>query len=103
MAEKEYIVVLNPDIDFAQFNQEMIVSTGAGVIPNRTVDVANPRPGSQRSTHYSLTDEEAEELKNDPRVRDVEIPPQDRDDIEGTTLGSEMYVCFFTINFVSRS
>ena len=82
MAEKEYIVVLNPDIDFAQFNQEMIDNTGAGVIPNRRVDVANFRPGSQRSTHYSLTDEEAEELKNDPRVRDVEIPPRDRDDIE---------------------
>jgi len=82
MAEKEYIVVLNPDIDFAQFNQEMIDNTGAGVIPSRTVDVANPRTGSQRSTHYSLTDEEAEELRNDSRVREVEIPPQDRDDIE---------------------
>jgi len=80
--EKEYIVVLNPDIDFAQFNQEMINNTGAGVIPNRAVDVANPRPGSQRSTHYSLTDQEAEQLKNDPRVRDVEIPPDQRDDIE---------------------
>ena len=80
--EKEYIVILNPDIDFDQFNQEMIDNTGAGVIPTRTVDVANPRPGSQRSTHYSLTDEEAEELKNDPRVRDVEIPPDQRDDIE---------------------
>jgi len=79
--EKEYIVILNPDIDFDAFNQEMIDNTGAGFIPNRTVDIANPRPGSQRSTHYSLTDEEAEELKNDPRVRDVEIPPQDRDDI----------------------
>ena len=80
--EKEYIVILNPDIDFDQFNQEMISNTGAGVIPDRTVDVANPRPGSQRSTHYSLTDEEAEQLKNDPRVRDVEIPPDQRDDIE---------------------
>lgn len=80
--EKEYIVILNPDIDFDQFNQEMISSTGAGVIPNRTVDIANPRPGSQRSTHYSLTDAEAEQLKNDPRVRDVEIPPDQRDDIE---------------------
>ena len=80
--EKEYIVVLNADVDFDEFNQEMIDNTGAGVIPNRTVDVANPRPGSQRSTHYSLTEEEAEELKNDPRVRDVEIPPQDRDDIK---------------------
>jgi len=82
LMEKEYIVILNPDIDFDQFNQEMISSTGAGVIPNRTVDIANPRPGSQRSTHYSLTDAEAEQLKNDPRVRDVEIPPDQRDDVE---------------------
>ena len=82
LMEKEYIVVLNPDIDFDQFNQEMISSTGSGVIPNRTVDIADPRPGSQRSTHYSLTDEEAEQLRNDPRVRDVEIPPDQRDDVE---------------------
>jgi subtilisin family serine protease len=82
LMEKEYIVILNPDIDFNQFNQEMISNTGAGVIPDRTVDIANARPGSQRSTHYSLTDEEAEQLKNDPRVRDVEIPPDQRDDIE---------------------
>lgn len=81
LMEKEYIVVLNPDIDFDKFNQEMISNTGAGVIPDRTVDVANPRLGSQRSTHYSLTDEEAEQLKNDPRVRDVEIPPDQRDDV----------------------
>ena len=80
--EKEYIVVLNADVDFDEFNQEMIVSTGAGVIPNRTVDVANPRPGSQRSTHYSLTDEEAEELKNDSRVLDVVIPLKNRDDVK---------------------
>ena len=89
MMENEYIVVLNADVDFAQFNQEMIVSTGAGVIPNRTVDVANVRPGSQRSTHYSLTDEEAEELKNDPRVRDVEIPPEQRDDIVQELFASQ--------------
>jgi hypothetical protein len=89
LMEKEYIVVLNPDIDFAQFNQEMIDNTGAGVIPNRVVDVANPRPGSQRSTHYSLTDQEAEQLKNDPRVRDVEIPPDQRDDIEIGFLASQ--------------
>ena len=37
----------------------MIASTGAGDIPSRTVDVANARPGSQRNTHYALTDEEA--------------------------------------------
>jgi subtilisin family serine protease len=80
--EKEYIVVLNADVDFSQFNQEMIDNTGSGVIPNRIVDVANTRPGSQRSTHYSLTDEEAEELKNDSRVLDVVIPLKNRDDVK---------------------
>ena len=74
MSEKEYIVTLNKGVDYAQFNQDMIASTGAGDIPNRTVDVANARPGSQRNTHYALTDEEALALKNDSRVLDVAIP-----------------------------
>ena len=59
MDEKEYIVTLKKGVEYDQFNQEMIASTGAGDIPNRTVDVANPRPASQRNTHYALTEEEA--------------------------------------------
>ena len=77
MSEREYIVTLNKGVDYTQFNQEMIASTGAGDIPNRTVDVANARPGSQRNTHYALTDAEANSLKNDARVLDVAIPTQD--------------------------
>ena len=82
MSEKEYIVTLNAGVDYDAFNEEMIATTGAGDIPNRTVDVANARPASQRNTHYSLTDAEAAALRNDSRVLDVQIPPQDRDDIE---------------------
>ena len=82
MAEREYIVSLNKGVDYEQFNQEMIASTGAGDIPGRSVDVANARPASQRNTHYSLTDEEAAALRNDPRVYAVEIPPEQRDDIQ---------------------
>ena len=37
---------------------------------------------STRNTHYSLTDAEAESLRNDNRVTDVQLRPQDRDDIE---------------------
>ena len=86
MSEKEYIVTLNKGVDYAQFNQDMIASTGAGDIPNRTVDVANARPGSQRNTHYALTDAEALALKNDSRVLDVAIPPDQDDNLEiGTT------------------
>ncbi len=86
MSEKEYIVTLNKGVDYAQFNQDMIASTGAGDIPNRTVDIADARPGSQRNTHYALTDEEALALKNDSRVLDVAIPPDQDDSLEiGTT------------------
>jgi len=82
MAEKEYIVTLKAGVDYEAFNAEMIATTGDGDIPGRSVDVANARPGSKRNTHYSLTDEEAATLRNDSRVDDVQIPPQDRDDIE---------------------
>ena len=82
MSEKEYVVTLNKGVDYAQFNQEMIASTGAGDIPNRTVDVADARPKSTRNTHYALTDAEAETLRNDGRVTDVQLRPDLRDDIE---------------------
>jgi len=82
MTEKEYIVIVNKDVDLAAFDAELAAETGAGPIPARSVLVANPRPGSKRMTHWMLTDEEAAELRNDPRVLEVEIPPQHRDDIK---------------------
>jgi subtilisin family serine protease len=81
MSEKEYIVSLNQDVDYAAFDAEMVATTGAGAIPNRSAPVANARPGSKRNTHYMLTDAEAETLRSDPRVLAVEIPPEQRDDI----------------------
>ena len=82
MAEKEYIVSLNRGVDYDAFNAEMIASTGAGDIPNRTVAVENARPLSQRNTHYMLEDAEAAALLDDARVYGVELRPEDRDDIE---------------------
>ena len=76
MSEREYIVSLNRGVDYAAFNQEMIAATGSGDIPSRSVDVANARPGSERNTHYSLTDDEAAALKNDPRVYGVTLLPE---------------------------
>ena len=76
MSEKEYIVSLNKGVDYAAFNQEMIAATGAGDIPARSVDIANARPASQRNTHYSLTNAEAELLSNDPRVYAVTLLPE---------------------------
>ena len=79
MSEKEYIVSLKRGVDPSNFKAEMTQSTGDANIPARSVDVANERLLSTRNTHYSLTDEEAEQLKNDSRVADVAIPPQHDD------------------------
>ena len=82
MSEKEYIVTLKEGVDYNAFNQEMIASTGAGEIPGRSVIVADARLGSQRNTHYMLTTEEVENLKNDSRVLDVDLPPDQNPNIE---------------------
>lgn len=81
MAEKEYIVSLNKDVDAADFAAEMTQSTGSSTIPSRSVDVADSRIGSYRNTHYSLSEEEVTALKGDSRVLDIEEPPSNRDDI----------------------
>lgn len=82
MSKKEYIVGLNRGVDFETFNNEMLANTGSSFIPNRSVEIANYRPGSERLIHYYLTDSEAEKLRNDPRIYCVEIPPQKRTDIK---------------------
>jgi subtilisin family serine protease len=79
--EREYTVIANTREDLPALEAEITASSGAGPIPNRSVDIANPRPGSKIQTHFMLTDEEAEALRSDPRVRAVEIPPDQRDDI----------------------
>ena len=79
--EKEYIVVVNKGVDLEEFDSELSASSGSGPIPNRSVDIANPRLGSKRMTHWMLTDAEAKELEKDHRVLSVEIPPEQRSDI----------------------
>ena len=67
---KEYIVVLHDHADLDDFYDDMESPGGNLYVPNRTVDLAYRRPTS-RSTHYYLSDQEAEQVKNDPRVLDV--------------------------------
>jgi|TARA_A200000159_G_scaffold108664_1_gene101488 subtilisin family serine protease len=96
--EKEYIVVVHRGIDIEAFDAELSATSGAGPIPNRSVDVANPRVGSKRMTHWMLTDEEAQQLQNDERVLSVEIPPEQRDDIELIKNASQTGVFYRSIS-----
>jgi subtilisin family serine protease len=79
---KEYNVILKKDVDYDGFWEDMETETdGLLYIPNRRIEFTNERPGSLRQCWYSLTDAEAELVRNDDRVLAVEIPPEHRDDI----------------------
>jgi len=76
MTIKEYIITLHNHEDLDSFYQDMETPGGNLYIPNRAVDVVNRRPIS-RNTHYWLTDQEAEQVRNDPRVWDVSLTPKE--------------------------
>jgi len=67
---KEYIVTLHNKEDLEDFYNDMETPGGDLYIPNRAVDLTLRRAIS-RNTYYMLTPEEAEQLKEDPRVWDV--------------------------------
>jgi hypothetical protein len=73
---KEYVVTaLNYEI-LDDLCSDIESPNGNLYIPNRAVEVADLRPLS-RNTHYYLTDEEAEQLRQDPRVIAVERLPRE--------------------------
>jgi len=83
---KEYIVYLHPSEDYNTFWQQIEWKTeGLPYIPDRQVEIADERHLNERACHYVLTDDEANLLRNDPRVYYVEIPPEHRDDITFST------------------
>ena len=78
-----YNVILHKGVDYQSFWDDMELSDDGGTlhIPNRRVDSPNLRPNSPRQAWYTLSAEEVTTLRNDSRVKGVEIPPEFRDDI----------------------
>lgn len=72
---REYVVTLHNFNDLKQFYEDMETSGGNLYIPSRAVDVAQRRDIS-RNTHYMLTPEEAEQVRQDPRVLAVQLTPE---------------------------
>jgi len=73
---KEYIVTLHNKGDLDDFYDDMETPGGNLYIPDRSVDCALRREIS-RNTHYLLTETEAEQIRNDPRVMSVELLPSE--------------------------
>lgn len=59
------------------FYEQMESEKGCDCIPKRKVEVATRRPTS-RNTHYYLTDEEANALREDDRVIGVDLTPEEK-------------------------
>jgi subtilisin family serine protease len=74
---REYIVTLKNYSDLDSFYEDMETPGGDLHIPERNVECCCRRPHS-RNTHYDLTEQEAEQLRNDPRVLAVELTPEEQ-------------------------
>lgn len=70
MVLREYIVTLYKYEDLDSFYEDMETPGGNLYIPSRAVELLLRRKNS-RNTNYLLTEEEAEQLKLDDRVKDV--------------------------------
>ena len=78
MDTKEYIVALKKGVDYNVFwNEIENLSDDDGFVPSRRVEISNNRSGFERICQYYLSDEEAELLRQDPRVSAVDLPIKD--------------------------
>jgi subtilisin family serine protease len=75
---KKYVVTLNDIKDKEEFCDQMnkSLSSSKGFIPQRSCDCVAKRPMSKNTT-YVLSKEEAEILKNDLRVKNVELSAEE--------------------------
>jgi hypothetical protein len=73
---KEYIVTAKTMADADSIIADMESPDGNLYIPNRQVSITQLRELS-RNTHFMLSDEEAVQLRTDPRVIAAERPPRD--------------------------
>ena len=73
---KEYIVTAKTMSDADSIIEDMESPGGNLYIPNRQVSITQLRELS-RNTHFMLSDEEAVQLRTDPRVIAVERPPKE--------------------------
>lgn len=70
--KKILTVISNEGVNIADIEQELLSPEGNGFIPNRVVEPFCGQALNARMSAWYLTDEEADLLKQDPRVHNVE-------------------------------
>lgn len=74
---KEYIISVEDRSQLDALYDKMESKGGSEFIPDRKVEIAHRRPNS-RNTHYLLTKSEAEKIKNESGVINVQLSPAER-------------------------
>ena len=70
--QNKAVVTLKKGVDVDAFIEDMVSGNNHNeFMPGRGVELFNEKPGSKRNVDFVLTKEEANNLKNDPRVVDV--------------------------------
>lgn len=82
---RKYYVVANHPTHKPTLHAELIAPTGSDTIPHRSVEVIDSMPGSEHNGTFYLTDQEAETLKADPRIRDVCLGAEEQGLVKGVT------------------
>ena len=77
MLHKFYVVVDHPDYK-QEILDELQSELGDESIPNRSVEILNPMPGSEYNATVMLTEQEADALISDLRIHHVHRDPKDR-------------------------
>lgn len=85
---KNYIVVTDTADNADSLATDMASAISSDTIPARLIPPIQDEAELPTFRHYMLEDDEVENLKNDPRVKIVELNPYDNPDIELGTTGS---------------
>jgi len=90
--QNKAVVTLNLGVDVDAFIDDMVSGTNhSEFMPNRAVELFNEKPDSLRNVDFVLTREEAELLKQDPRVLDVRYGTKQENGfiLKGTSVDTE--------------
>lgn len=88
---KEYIItVKDPKFwDSGLWDELTINGLGDNYIPTRNIEVSNERPFNEWCAHFLLTEEEAVLIRNDSRIKAVELQADLQDDVKKEFLATK--------------
>lgn len=83
-----YNIVSHKGYDVNKIGIELTEDSGSDCVPHRQVKEGHIFASSKRISQFLLTKQEAKDLKNDPRILDVELNIEDNKDIEIAPIAS---------------